>query len=441
MKILLDASLGTGSRAPKLALRLTRHPAIAVSAYNLGCFLGACTCIWVGNYLGRKRTIFLGSVVMIIGATLQCTAFSTPQFIVGRIVTGFGNDLNTSTVPTWQSETSKSHRRGQLVMLEGTLIVAGVMISYWIDFGFYFIGEQTVAWRFPLAFQIFFALIISTTVLGLPESPRWLILKGREEEALEVLEALNRTSREDKYIQNEFDSIKETVAEMSKGSFRDLFTMHPESRHLHRTILAYVNQMFQQISGINLITYYAPIIYTTIGLKGYLPALLTACNGTEYFMASLIAIAVVEKVGRRKLMLLGAAGMSLGMVALTISTKYSDEGNKHAGIGSAFFLFFFNTFFAVGWLGKFDLDIDEYSKHIMRLHATIRNDMALPCGDCSAEDSCAGKRIIYKCKLAVQFHGGYDQSTCLCKYWLSNIYHFRSHVSISPQEFSRLLFN
>ncbi|KAL9082360.1 MAG: hypothetical protein Q9159_006490 [Coniocarpon cinnabarinum] len=337
-----------------------------------GCFLGACCCIWLGNILGRKRTIFTGSSIMIVGAILQCAAFRTPQFIVGRIVTGFGNGLNTSTVPTWQSETSKSHRRGQLVMLEGSLITAGVMISYWIDFGFYFIGEQSVAWRFPLAFQIFFALIIVCVVLGLPESPRWLILKGREDEALEVLEALNNTSRDDKYIQNEFTSIKETVLEMSRGSFRDLFTMHPESRHLHRTVLAYVNQMFQQISGvskareiaerkicacadadqqINLITYYAPVIYTTIGLSGYLPSLLTACNGTEYFLSSLIAIAVIEKIGRRKLMLFGAAGMSLGMVALTISTKFSDQGNQSAGVSSAFFLFFFNTCFALGWLG------------------------------------------------------------------------------------------
>lgn len=74
---------------------------------------------------------------MIVGAILQCSAFSLAHFIVGRIITGFGNGLNTSTVPTWQSETSKSHRRGQLVMVEGALITCGIMISYWFDYGSY----------------------------------------------------------------------------------------------------------------------------------------------------------------------------------------------------------------------------------------------------------------------------------------------------------------
>jgi MFS family permease len=69
---------------------------------------------------------------MIIGATLQCTAFSLPHFIVGRLVTGYGNGLNTSTVPTWQSECSKSNHRGQLVMIEGALITGGICISYWL---------------------------------------------------------------------------------------------------------------------------------------------------------------------------------------------------------------------------------------------------------------------------------------------------------------------
>lgn len=103
----------------------------------------------------------------------------------------FGNGLNTSTVPTWQSECSRSHRRGQLVMIEGAMITGGICFSYWLDFGFSFLDPSTIAWRFPIGFQIFFAVLILLFILELPESPRWLILKGREDEAMSVLSALS----------------------------------------------------------------------------------------------------------------------------------------------------------------------------------------------------------------------------------------------------------
>ncbi|KAM0741855.1 hypothetical protein ACQRIT_004712 [Beauveria bassiana] len=348
--IFLDPELEK-SNLPLYQQRST-YQGITVAAYNLGCFLGAIITIFIGNPLGRRRTIMIGCLTMATGALLQSTAFQLPHFIIGRIITGIGNGINTSTVPTWQSESAKSSDRGKLVMIEGSLITGGIALSYWINYGFAFIGEKEVAWRFPLAFQILFAVVIFVSISNLPESPRWLVMAGKDDEALEVLEALNEKPRTDLVIQKEFDDIKMTVVEMSKGSYRSLFDMS-EYREFHRVVLAYVNQMFQQISGINLITYYAPTLYSKVGLQGNnINKLLAACNGTEYLLASFIPIFIVEKTGRRPLMLFGAVGMSVSMAVLAgCNWRLENLQDTRAGIGQAVFLFVFNSFFAIGWLG------------------------------------------------------------------------------------------
>jgi sugar porter (SP) family MFS transporter len=352
LKIFLDTfpviNPGVAGLTPEESSTRSTYQGIAVASYNLGCFLGSLVTILLGNPLGRKRVIMLGTSIMVVGAILQASATTLEQFIVGRIITGLGNGGNTSTVPTWQSETSKAHKRGKMVMIEGALITCGIMISYWIDLGLSF-APGSVAWRFPLAFQIVFCIIILVFIPFLPESPRWLILKGREAEAREVIAALEDTTLEDKVVETEVLAIKETVAEMSKGSFADLFTMD-HNRNLHRTLLAYFNQVFQQISGINLITYYAAVIYKGLGMSDFLSRLLAAINGTEYFLASWPAVFLVERVGRRKLMLFGAVGQAgtMAILAGVNSRSKSQTGLQIAGI---VFLFVFNTFFAVGWLG------------------------------------------------------------------------------------------
>ncbi|EAQ85666.1 hypothetical protein CHGG_06919 [Chaetomium globosum CBS 148.51] len=311
LKVFLDAfpminPEAAGLTTAESSTRAT-YQGIAVASYNLGCFIGAVITIFIGNPLGRKRVIMLGTSVMIVGAILQASSTTLEQFIVGRIITGLGNGGNTSTVPTWQSESSKAHKRG----------------------------------------KVFFCLIILIFIPFLPESPRWLILKGREAEAKEVIAALEDKETTDRVVENEFLAIKETVLEMSKGTFGDLFTMD-KNRNLHRTLLAYFNQVFQQISGINLITYYAAVIYKGLGMTDFMSRLLAALNGTEYFIASWPAVFLVERVGRRKLMLFGAAGQAATMAILAGVNSRNDFGYQIAGI---VFLFVFNTFFAVGWLG------------------------------------------------------------------------------------------
>lgn len=97
--------------------------------YDIGCFLGAISTMWLGERLGRKNTILLGTTIMSIGAILQIAAFGVPQMIVGRIVAGIGNGINTSTAPVWQGETSKASWRGKLIVIEMIMNIFGFMLS------------------------------------------------------------------------------------------------------------------------------------------------------------------------------------------------------------------------------------------------------------------------------------------------------------------------
>ncbi len=228
-----------------------------VGLYEIGCMSGALSVLYVGDKLGRRWTIFCGGAIMIVGAVIQCSSFSLAQLIVGRLVTGGGNGLLTSTVPIWQSECSKPHMRGKLVMIEGAMITFGIMISYWVDFGFYAGSNaskggdsSSVVWRFPIGLQIIFGIILCSFVLVLPESPRWLMKKGRRAEAERVLAALEGTGNTE-LVKSDLAEITASLREEGH-SLRALITMGKD-KHLHRTILAFVNQVFQQISGINLV--------------------------------------------------------------------------------------------------------------------------------------------------------------------------------------------
>lgn len=238
-------------------------------------------------------------------------------------------------------------------MIEGAMITGGICVSYWIDFAFFWLDPSSVSWRFPLAFQIVFALILVAFIMELPESPRWLILKGKEDEALLVISSLADLDTTHHLVATEFSEIKDTVLELKGVRWADLFTMG-EDRNFHRVALGYVNQVFQQISGINLITYYATVIYQQhIGLGDLTSRIVAACNGTEYFLASFIAVYTIERFGRRSLMLFGSVGMAGSMAVLAIMDYLSENGTggSKPGIVSAVFLFVFNSFFAVGWLG------------------------------------------------------------------------------------------
>ncbi|KAH7924025.1 general substrate transporter [Leucogyrophana mollusca] len=338
-----------------------------VAVYEVGCLFGALSNLWIGDRLGRRRTIFLGGSIMIIGAILQTTAYSYAQLVVARIVTGIGNGLNSSTVPSYHAECSPAAKRGTLILTEGTLITFGVTISYWIDFALYWASGSSAQWRAPVALQIVLALIMIGTIGFLPESPRWLVKHGRYAEAVAVLSAIDDKPPSDPGVQRTYYAMREAVA------LEDSFTPIPKdkgdgtgdkpkdrkvplkelltggrSQNFRRATLAIVCQCCQQITGVNLITYYATVLFERLGISNVNSRIIAAANGTEYFMASFIAVALIDRVGRRKLMLIGTVGQCLTMVLLAILGSIDNSASQ---VVSAVLLFVFNTFHAIGWLG------------------------------------------------------------------------------------------
>lgn len=324
-----------------------------VAIYELGCLAGALSNLWVGDKIGRKHTIALGGLIMTVGAILQTTAFTYAHMLVARVVTGVGNGLLTSTVPAYQSECAKPHRRGQLVLWMGSLITFGIMISYWVNLGCYFI-DNDAAWRFPMAFQIFFAIVMIACMYGfkLPDSPRWLVSKGRYAEAVAVLAALDNTSIDDPEVRRTFHGIIDAAMQESKAAFsvRELLT-HGKSQHFRRTLLGFLAQMFQQISGINLITYYLTTVLAGMGMGPVLSRILSGVNGTCYFLTSIAALFMVERFGRRPLMLWTSLLQAATFAILAGLYKKVAEENKAAQGVSVLMLFLFNTWFSIGWLG------------------------------------------------------------------------------------------
>ncbi|EJP63668.1 sugar transporter [Beauveria bassiana ARSEF 2860] len=298
--------------------------AAGVAIYQVGCFLGAVLVFFYGESWGRKSSTFWGSLIMIIGTVMQAACFEYGLFVAGRVVGGIGNGMVTSTIPTWQSECARPHKRGFLIMLSGALISGGIMIAYWVDFGFYFL-QGSVRWRFPIAFQSFFTLIVMWGLMYLPESPRWLAMHGRMDEAAAVTGRLLGKPIDHEETRQEMQTIIDGIeAQGAQGKFnnKELLT-GGASQNLRRTLIGVAAQFGQQICGINLITYYATFLFeNSLGFSAEMSRLLAAANGTEYFLASLVALPLIERTGRRTLMLFGAFGMMASMTILagTVST-------------------------------------------------------------------------------------------------------------------------
>ena len=225
-----------------------------VAGYALGAFFGALSCIWIGDPLGRRKTIGLGATVMIVGVILQTSAFSLAQLIVGRLVTGMGFGALSATAPNWQSECSSAEHRGAAVIVESLFISLGLALQAWVSFGIGFV-DGSVTWRFPLSMSIFWAILVLAALPLVPESPRWLVKKGRVDDARNVLAAIMDTDSHSDEVSFALSEIEETVRVSGEGRFLDIFKMG-ELRILNRLLLGCGAGAYQQWCGINAIAFY-----------------------------------------------------------------------------------------------------------------------------------------------------------------------------------------
>lgn len=344
-------------------LRTMGYPSVAdqgtmTSVYNLGCFVGALSTLYTGDGLGRPRTLILGSSVIAVGAIIQAAAYGPAQIYVGRVVAGLGTGMNTATAGVWQSETSKMSSRGKLVIIQMANCITGFAISNWLTLGFSF-ASGSVSWRFPLAFQIFFSALVVAMCPFLPDSPRLLIRKGRYKEAIEILAALegHGATPSSPSVRAQFSIIKDVLDREYAVTYTwwQLLTGRGPAGVVRRMILGAWMQSMNQISGINVTSYYMTYVFIhAIGLSELTARILAAAGSMDYLFFSFLAYLVIERFGRRRVMMTSAAACSLCWTIISIALGLSETGKGDSfqlGVVAVSFFFVFFASFAMGVLG------------------------------------------------------------------------------------------
>jgi len=293
-----------------------------VSCALIGCMIGVAFAGFLSDRFGRKKVLILSAIFFFASAVGTALPRDVATFILFRMLGGLAVGAASMTSPLYIAEISPAKVRGRMVSINQFAIVTGFVIVYFINYFIALQGDQAwneqIGWRWMFGSEALPAILLLLLLIRVPESPRWLTKQNREDEALEIL---SRISGSD-HAQSELNEIKDTISQES-GSLRQL--LEPGMKIV--LVIGVILAVLQQITGINVIMYYGPKIFKTMGFKMDIALLWQALVGAIMLSFTLIAIWTVDKLGRKFLMIIGTFGMGLALLSLGLAFFFENTGS------------------------------------------------------------------------------------------------------------------
>ncbi|MFX1443753.1 MAG: sugar porter family MFS transporter [Promethearchaeota archaeon] len=319
---------------------------LVVSAVLIGAVIGAFLGGYMAENYGRKKVIIFAAIIFIFGAIFTAITPDIIFLIFGRIIVGIAIGIASFTAPLYISEASPPHIRGALVSFNQLAITIGIVISYLVDFSL----APIQGWRYMFGLAVIPGAILLIGMFFLPESPRWLVHHGDIKDGRKVLQRI----RDNTNIEVELNEIQ-TSLEQEKGGRSEL--LNPKNKPA--LIIGIALAIFQQVTGINTVIYYAPIIFQYAGFKSSSAAIIATIGvGLVNVGMTIVSIKLLDRVGRRPLLLVGLAGMSATLILLGI-IFFLPSLISLIGPLAAISLMLYVAFFAIGLGPVFWLLISE----------------------------------------------------------------------------------
>ncbi|CAG8177155.1 unnamed protein product [Penicillium salamii] len=330
-----------------------------ISSYTGGAIVGSVLAPYISDYYGRRMVIFIGGLLATLGAALQGGAVTVAMLIAGRFIAGLAIGQMSATIPVYCSEVAPPQIRGMLASIQQWMIGLGIMVAQWTGYGCSLRGG-TFSWRFPLSFQVVPAIILTCGVWFLPESPRWLIEKGRHSEGRSILARLhlNRSATNEKFLEDELSQICDSLESEKQSAVRSWRQLLRSPRWRRRILLACGLQAFTQCSGTNVVQNYGPRLYKSLGLSTTKSLMIIGIWGALAVFWNTVFMLFIDKVGRRKLLIPSLFGMGAAMCVEATLARYFDFDDSNANpdaLRAAIAMFFvFSLFFTalgmISWI-------------------------------------------------------------------------------------------